>query len=135
MPDSKIILIDDDEDIRSSLRTLLESHDYQVVEASSGKEGLKKISEEKPDLIVLDIMMETIDQGYSLNQIVKFQKQFEEYKNLPIIMLSSIQEDPFTRFASAGGQVEMIVPDQYMTKPVDIPKFLEMVKKLLNKKS
>ena len=71
-----ILIIDDDEDFRISIRTLLESHNYDVSEAESGKQGLQKIKEEKPDLIVLDIMMETIDEGYLLNQLIKFQKEF-----------------------------------------------------------
>jgi len=133
MANEKILIIDDDDDYRTSIRTLLENHNYAVSEASSGKEGLTKISEFKPNLIVLDIMMETVDEGYSLNQIIKFQKKFEEYKDIPILMISSIEEDPYTRFGHAGGQVEMIIPDQYMTKPVDIPKFLDLVEKLLNK--
>ena len=129
----KILIIDDDEDFRISIRTLLESHDYQVVEAESGKQGLEKIKSEQPDLIVLDIMMETIDEGYLLNQFIKFQKEYEEYKNMPILMVSSIQDDPLSRFPAAAGEVEMITPDYYLTKPVDIPKFLELVKKLLEK--
>ena len=131
MANSKILLIDDDKDFRTSIRTLLQSHNYDVVEASSGKQGLEMVKTEKPDLIVLDIMMETIDQGYSLNQLIKFQKDYEQYSDIPILMVSSIDEDPYTRFRHAGGQVEMIIPDQYMTKPVDIPKFLELVKKLI----
>ena len=133
MATEKILIIDDDDDYRISIRTLLVSHNYQVFEAASGKEGLEKITKEKPDLIVLDIMMETVDEGYSLNQLIKFQKKYEEYKDIPIIMVSAIEEDPFTRFAQAGGQVEMIIPDHYMTKPIDIPNFLELVKKLLKK--
>jgi len=131
MAQEKILIIDDDEDIRISLRALLESQKYTVFDAASGKDGLEQIKKVEPDLIVLDIMMETIDQGYSLNQVIKFQSKFEKYKNIPIIMLSTIQEDPYTRFAQAGGQVEMIIPDQYMTKPVDVPKFLELVHQLL----
>jgi len=129
----KILIIDDDEDFRFSIRTLLESHDYDVVEAESGKQGLQQIKSEKPGLIVLDIMMETIDEGYLLNQLIKFQQEYEDYKNMPILMVSSIQEDPLSRFTRAAGEVEMITPDYYMTKPVDIPKFLELVKKLLEK--
>ncbi|MCU0645038.1 MAG: response regulator [bacterium] len=127
----KILIIDDDEDFRISIRTLLESHDYRVIEAESGKQGLKKIKSDKPDLIVLDIMMETIDEGYLLNQIIKFQKDYEDYKSMPILMVSSIQQDPLSRFPKAAGEVEMIMPDYYLTKPVDVPKFLELVKKLL----
>ncbi|MBN1351526.1 response regulator [candidate division KSB1 bacterium] len=130
---SKILIIDDDEDFRISIRTLLESQNYVVIEAESGKKGLQKLKQEKPDLIVLDIMMETIDEGYSLNQVVKFQKDYKDYKDIPILMVSSIQEDPLSRFPKAMGQVDMITPDQYMTKPVDIPKFLELVKKLIQK--
>lgn len=134
MPEKqKILIIDDDEDFRISIRTLLESHDYRVIEAESGKQGLKKIKESQPDLIVLDIMMETIDEGYLLNQIIKFQKDYEDYKNMPILMVSSIQQDPLSRFPKAAGEVEMIMPDYYLTKPVDVPKFLDMVKKLLEK--
>lgn len=129
---AKILIIDDDEDFRISIKTLLESKNYEVLEAESSKNGLEKIKSEKPDLIVLDIMMETIDAGYSLNQVVKFQNQYAEYKSIPILMVSSIQQDPRSRFPQAAGQVDMIIPDQYMAKPVDIPKFLELVKKLLN---
>jgi CheY-like chemotaxis protein len=129
----KILIIDDDEDFRISIRTLLESHNYQVSEADSGKQGLKKIKAEKPDLLVLDIMMETIDEGYLLNQLIKFQKEYEDHKNMPILMVSSIQQDPLSRFPKAMGEVEMITPDYYLTKPVDIPIFLEMVKELLVK--
>ena len=129
----KILIIDDDEDFRISIRTLLESHNYEVTEADSGKQGLKMIKEQKPDLIVLDIMMETIDEGYLLNQFIKFQKEYDEYKNMPILMVSSIQEDPLSRFPKAAGEVEMIMPDYYLAKPVDIPKFLELVKKLVEK--
>lgn len=128
----KILIIDDDEDFRISIRTLLLSHNYDVIEAESGKQGLQKIREERPDLIVLDIMMETIDEGYLLNQIIKFQKDYEEFQRLPILMVSSIQQDPLSRFPKAAGEVEMITPDYYLTKPVDIPKFLELVKQLLN---
>ena len=128
----KILLIDDDEDFRISIKTLLESYDYEVLEAESGEQGLVKLKSENPDLIILDIMMETIDEGYMINQVIKFQKEYEEFKNIPIIMVSSIQDDPLSRFPAASGQVDMIIPDFYMTKPVDIPEFLKLIKKSLN---
>ncbi|MFZ5518684.1 MAG: response regulator [Candidatus Zhuqueibacterota bacterium] len=128
----KILIIDDDEDFRISIRTLLESNDYKVTEAESGKQGLQRLKSDKPDLIILDIMMETIDEGYLLNQVIKFQQEYEDFKNMPILMVSSIQEDPLSRFPAAAGQVDMIMPDYYFTKPVDIPKFLSLIEKLLN---
>jgi len=131
----KILVIDDDEDFRISIRTLLKSKGYDVVEADSGKQGLLKIKEGRPDIILLDIMMETMDEGYLLNQLLKFQKQYEEYKDIPVLMVSSIQDDPLSRFPSAAGQVDMIIPDYYFPKPVDIPKFLETIEKVLKKKA
>lgn len=131
MPNKKILIIDDDRDYRASVQTLLESHNYQVVVASSGREGLQKVKEEKPDLIVLDIMMETIDEGYGVTQSLKHQPDFEDCRDIPILMISSIQEDPWTRYGQASGWVETIIPDQYMTKPLDIPKFLDLVGRLL----
>lgn len=128
----KILIIDDDEDFRISIRTLLESKNYQVVEADSGKRGLEMVKQEKPDLILLDIMMETMDEGYVLNQLIKFQKDFEEFNDTPIFMVSSIQEDPLSRFPRAAGHVDMISPDRYFSKPVDIPNFLESIEKALS---
>ncbi len=133
MPNEQILIIDDDHDYRASVQTLLESHNYRVAVASSGKEGLRIIKDVKPDLIVLDIMMETIDEGYGVTQSLKHQQEFEDFKNIPIVMISSIQEDPWTRYGQASGWVELIIPDQYMTKPLDIPKFLTLVERLLRK--
>ena len=133
METGNILIIDDDADYTASTRALLESHGHTVLTASSGTEGLEKIKSEQPDVIVLDIMMETIDEGYSLNQMVKFQKDYEKYRDIPILMVSSIQEDPLSRYPQASGWVDMIIPDQYMTKPLDIPKFLELIGKLLNR--
>ncbi|OQX86896.1 hypothetical protein B6D60_05250 [candidate division KSB1 bacterium 4484_87] len=132
--DAKVLIIDDDEDFRISMRTLLESKNYQVAEADSGKQGLEKIKTEKPDVILLDIMMETMDEGYLLNQLIKFQKQYEDFRDIPVFMVSSIQEDPLSRFPKAAGNVDMITPDHYFSKPVDIPKFLETLEKVLQDK-
>lgn len=128
----RILIIDDDADFCNSIRIILENHNYKVYEASSGKEGLQKLKSVKPDLIILDIMMETINEGYALNSIIKYQKEYNEYRQIPILMLSSIQEHPLKRFALASGEVEMINPDYYLTKPVDITHFLDLVKNILN---
>lgn len=122
----KILLIDDDQDFRASVRSLLESHGYAVLEADSGKEGLRQVVEQKPDVIVLDIMMECDVEGYGVNQAIKYQDLYADYRNIPIVMTSSIDLTPDERFPMAG-EVNMIRPDFYLTKPLDIPKFLEVV--------
>lgn len=125
----KVLIIDDDFDFRSSLSEILESQGYAVVLAASGKEGLQKVISEKPNLIVLDIMMENEWMGYEVNQKIKFRDEFEAVKHIPILMVSSIQRDPFSMFYHAT-EVGMVTPDGYLTKPLDIPRFLDKVSKL-----
>jgi CheY-like chemotaxis protein len=125
----KILVIDDDADFRASIRPLLESEGFAVIEASSGKGGLQKLVEHNPDVIVLDVMMETLEEGYGVNQAVKYQDRYKEYRHIPIIMVSSIQETPLERYPYAE-EVDMIQPNRYLTKPLDIGRFLEVVRKL-----
>ena len=124
----KILVIDDDQDFRVSVRSLLESQGYVVLEAASGKDGLRKVVEQKPDIIVLDIMMECDVEGYGVNQAIKYQDAYAEYRDIPIIMTSSIELSPDERYPMAG-ELDMIRPDFYLTKPLDIPKFLEVLQR------
>jgi len=124
----KILVIDDDQDFRASVRSLLESHGYAVVEADSGKDGLRKVVEQKPAIIVLDIMMECDCEGYVVNQAIKYQDEYAAYRDIPILMTSAIDLSPDERFPMAG-EVDMIRPDYYFTKPLDVPKFLEVVQR------
>jgi CheY-like chemotaxis protein len=99
----------------------------------SGTEGLARTAGEPPDLIVLDIMMENEWAGYEVNQQIKFGNGFECIRHVPILMVSSIPVDPVSRFSRAG-EVDMITPDVYLTKPLDIPRFLAAVRALLGER-
>lgn len=125
----KILVIDDDADFRASIRPLLESEGFAVIEASSGKIGLELLVEHTPDVIVLDVMMETLEEGYGVNQAVKYQDRYKDFRHIPIIMVSSIQETPLERYPYAEA-VDMIQPNRYLSKPLDIGKFLEVVRRL-----
>ncbi|NNG17732.1 MAG: response regulator [Gemmatimonadales bacterium] len=129
MAKKKILVIDDDADFRASVRPLLEKEGFVVVEASSGKDGLDKLVEHEPDLIILDVMMETMEEGYGVNQAVKYQDRYEVYRQVPIIMVSSIMETPLERYPYAE-EVDMIRPNVYLTKPLDIGRFLDVVRRL-----
>ncbi len=121
-----VLVIDDDEDFRASVRSLLENRGYVVFEADSGADGLLKVVEHKPNLIVLDIMMKCSSEGYGVNQAIKHQEEYRDYRNIPVVMTSSIELSPDELFPMAG-EVEMIRPDYYLTKPLDIPVFLQIV--------
>jgi two-component system, OmpR family, phosphate regulon response regulator PhoB len=125
-----ILVVDDDEDFVTTVRSVLEREGYTVVQADSGAEGLRQLRERRPDLVVLDIMMESTTEGYGVTEAIKYSEEYTAFQQTPIIMVSSIREAPDELFPRAP-EVDMIRPDRYLTKPLDIPKFLEIVRKIL----
>ena len=127
----RVLLVDDDSDYRASVVALLEGEGYSVHCAASAREGLERLEVDRPDLIVLDIMMEDAFAGYGLNQAVKFGDRRAVAGNVPILMVSSIEQPPEEAFPGAP-EAALITPDDYLTKPLDIPVFLEHVRRLLS---
>ena len=124
---SKILVIDDDRDFAAAVQTLLESSGYEVIRAASGREGLALISSADPDVVICDIMMESSTEGYAVSSAVKF-RELSGASELPFIMVSSIDASPDELFPRSE-ELGMIRPDFYLTKPLDVPRFLEVVKK------
>ncbi len=127
---AEILIIDDDEDYRASTRALLEGEGYTVREATSGRDGLDAARANVPDLIVLDIMMESPVEGYSVVQALKFRSDYADLAHIPIVMVSSVQQDPASLFPMSG-EADLITPDAYFTKPIEIAGFLQCVKRML----
>lgn len=126
----RILIVDDDDDYRAAITALLESQGYEVLCAATGHKGLELAVAHRPDLIVLDVMMENEWVGYELNQAIKYQDQYACVRSIPILMVSSIREHPADRFADHP-EADRMSPDSYLTKPVDVPAFLEAVRALL----
>ncbi len=127
---AKILIIDDDEDYRVSTRALLEGEGYEVREAVSGRHGLEAARTHRPDLIVLDIMMESPVEGYTVVGALKFRGEYRDLGGIPIVMVSAVTQDPASLFPLAG-ELDMITPDAYFTKPLDLPRFLGCVRRML----
>lgn len=125
-PKKRVLLIDDDRDFRVSVGALLESEGYEVIVADSGDAGLQKLVERRPDVIVLDVMMESVESGYGVNQAIRTDETYEDYRSIPIIMVSSLEETPAERHPE--GQEAGLFPDRYLVKPIDVTGFLEAVK-------
>ena len=125
-----ILVIDDDEDFTMTVRTVLEDAGYGVVTADSGRSGLEKLKDSAPDLVILDVMMESTTEGYGVSEAIKFSGEYQALQDTPVIMVSSIQESPDELYPRAL-EVDMIRPARYLTKPLDMPKFLEVVRTLL----
>jgi CheY-like chemotaxis protein len=130
----RILVIDDDPDFCTSTRALLEAQGYLVAVAGSVREGLQQVKDQPPDLVVLDIIMDNDWSGYEVNQALRFGDDYRGAHEIPIIMASSVPVDPALRFCMAG-EVGMVTPDAYVTKPVDIPRFLELVRQLIQRRS
>ena len=115
----KILVVDDDASVTSLIKTRLEANLYSVMTAKNGEEGLKILKEEKPDLIICDIMMPKLD-GYTFVLEVK---KLEDFRKTPIIILT----------VKAGMQdifkVEGV--NEYVVKPFEDEVLLERVKKCL----
>jgi CheY-like chemotaxis protein len=126
----KILVIDDDKDYCRSVQVLLEGEGYEVCCANSGSQGLEMAIATKPDLIVLDVMMENMWAGYEVSQTLKFRSGYESVRRVPIVMVSSIEEHPAERFARSNDP-SMVGPDAYLTKPLDVKRFVKTVRSLL----
>ena len=128
----KILIVDDDKDLVQGLAQALKVNQYEVAEAYSGIDGLKKLIEEKPDLIILDIMMETETAGFEISYQIRSkspESRYREFKDIPIIMLTAINQVTNSRFSL--DEEESFLPgiNDFLTKPVEFEELLEKVKK------
>ena len=119
----KVLIIDDEPELVEMVSLRLEANDYQVISASDGQEGLDRARTEKPDLIILDLMLPKIE-GYKVCRLLKFD---EKYKNIPIILFTSRAQESDIKL---GGEVGA---DAYITKPFEPDMLLAKVSELLKK--
>jgi len=132
MENAKIVVVDDDQDIRDSLQVILEGEQYTVVTAADKNEGLEKIRAEKPDLAILDVMMETYEDGFEMSRELK---KDSDLKDMPILMLTGIRKETGIDFKSAAGDSTWCPVDGFLEKPVDPAILLSQVEELLSKKT
>lgn len=117
-----IAVIDDDPDIREASTLVLSSKGHKVITAGNPKDGYDIVAQQKPDLIILDVMMDEPDDGFFLAQ--KFRK---ENINIPIIMYTSISKTIGMDF----GMSEMVPVDEFVEKPISPVELLHKVEKIL----
>ncbi|MBN1572832.1 MAG: response regulator [Deltaproteobacteria bacterium] len=102
--EKKILLVDDDKDFRRATRKILESDGYQVIEAENSVEGLEKAESEAPDLIIIDVIMDSYTEGFNMIQRLA---ENAKIKDIPRIILSTlgIKQD-----------LDMIAPEELKTE-------------------
>jgi len=127
----KILVIEDDLDMVAAIRMPLEANGYELVTASTGEEGLKKVKEVEPDLIILDVMMETTTAGFQVSLQLRSpdaDSEYAAYRHTPILMLTAIHTTTSLRF----GPDEAYLPvDDFVDKPIDPDVLLEKVRVLI----
>jgi CheY-like chemotaxis protein len=125
----KILIVDDDWDFIEISRFSLEAQGYEVLEATTAKDGWKILGKEKPDLIIMDLMMENLDSGMALSAKIKKHAQFS---SIPILMLTSITRETGLDFTPRNGEdLRHLHVDDFSTKPIKSKQLLEKVAKLL----
>ncbi len=132
MPD-KILIVEDDPDMVTALRMPLEASGYEVYVASSGQEGLQKVKEINPDLIILDVMMETTTAGFQVSLQLRSpdpRSEYAPYRHIPILILTAIHTTTSLRF----GPDEAYLPvDDFVDKPIDPEVLLNKVRALIER--
>lgn len=131
MKEAKVLIIDDDPDIVEAMKVVLESKQYQVAVARSGEEGLKKIKCDRPDLVILDVMMETGDKGFDVARALK---KDPAYRDTPILMLTAIKEKTGLDFRNEAGDEDWLPVDAYCDKPLNPDELISKVETLLRKR-
>jgi DNA-binding response OmpR family regulator len=130
----KILMIDDDSDFRTAVRSILENAGYACVEADSARHGLKLAGEEDPDLILLDVMMEDISSGFRFVKERLLTEDTNAEAHIPILMLTSIQK--LTSLNFRDRIMELLSPsDGFLDKPVDPGMLLERVDEMIRRKN
>ena len=123
MSPKKILVVDDEVDLVETVRFPLELEGFDVLVSYNGEDALNQARKEKPDLIILDLMLPKLD-GYKVCRLLKFD---ERYKHIPILMLTAkTQEKDKTLGMETGA-------DEYITKPFEMDYLMEKVKAYLSK--
>jgi CheY-like chemotaxis protein len=124
MPKKKILLADDDPVFVEAVKAVLESR-YDIVTASNGKEALEQIAREKPDVVVLDVMMDHLSEGFEVARKIKGD---ENTANIPVIMLTGVDEVYNYRMEV---QDSYVPHDRYLEKPVEPEKLLAVIEEVI----
>ena len=117
----KILMVEDEQDIREAVQARLKSRGYTVTLAADGEEGLRKVKSENPDLVLLDIVMPKLD-GW---QVLKAIRNDEATRELPVVMLTANRE------TSSLIESQSQKATDYLMKPFDIEKLLRFINRYI----
>jgi two-component system alkaline phosphatase synthesis response regulator PhoP len=123
----KILIIDDDKDYGEALRIVLESNGYTVHHVLNIDDGRKTVEKNRPDLIILDVMMDKHTDGFEFCYNLKHD---EQCSTIPILMVTAVTEKTGFKF-SPETDGEYLQADDYVAKPIPVAELLSRVNKLI----
>jgi len=121
----KVLLVDDDTDFLEMHTAVLEHRGYLVITAQSSKECMEKLDETKPDIVILDVMMEQFDSGFKASENIK-----QKYKDLPVMLLTSIGAQTNLDFSSSDDVLQVSGADVLLDKPVSPKVLIDEIERL-----
>lgn len=124
---NKILIVDDDKDYGEALKIVLSNNGYNVNHVLNVQDAFKTVEEDKPALLILDVMMDKHTDGFDLCYRLKHD---EKYKNIPILMVTAVTGKTGFKF-SPETDGEYLQADDYVSKPVASSELLQRVKKLI----
>jgi DNA-binding response OmpR family regulator len=130
---SKILIIEDDTDLVAAMKKMLENKGYETMVAYDPEEGHGKLKQERPDLIILDVMFgnKGESKGFDFANMLRTDKQ---YSAIPILMLTAINtQKPYFKF-SPEKDGEYLPVDSFLDKPVNSEELFSKVESLLSQK-
>lgn len=122
-----ILIIDDDIDLVEILRVTLENENYEVIDAQNGERGVAVARDKNPDLILLDVMMSKVDEGF---QVAYALRGDPVTKDIPILMLTAVVDQTGFDF-NPDKDADFLPVDEFLEKPVSPRKLVDMVRKHL----
>ncbi len=128
MDKKKILIVDDDPDITEAMTVVLETQNYDVSGVANGTDAMKRIEQSPPDLIILDVMMDTPREGFVFSRQIK---NDPDTKDIPIIMITSVKDKMGIDFKSVAGDESWLPVEDFLDKPVPPEVLLEKVAELL----
>jgi len=130
MAGGRVLIIDDDPDITAAMAVVLEGRGHEVSSARDGTEGMERLQQARPDLIILDVMMRTSQEGFDLARKLK---QSPLYKDIPILMLTAVKHKTGFDFKTEVGDQSWLPVEEFLDKPVKPDVLVEKVESLLRK--
>lgn len=128
---NKILVVDDDPDLREALKIILEQSGYQVITAQNGIEGLTSLKVDQPDLMILDLLMPKMD-GFSVLKEIESPGWLGS-KDIPVIVLTAVREEASRRRYELETGIELSTA-YYVEKPINPDTLVEKINRLIRSK-